>query len=105
MASSIGRSRAGDCRSSPRSAAVPKKRSPWKTGAARFTSRKVLDVVGEPHLRLIAGKGHWHFVYDDIKAGIYDTRSIYAMRLSDLSFGHWVEEARVFVAYVNTSWK
>jgi hypothetical protein len=38
-------------------------------------------------------------------AGIYDTRSIYAMPPSDLSFGHWVEEARVFVAYVNTSWK
>ncbi len=74
----------------PRSAAIPKKnrkRSRLGNRAARFTSRKVLDVVGEPHLRLIAGKGHWHFVYHDIMAGIYDTRSIYAMRLSDLSFG------------------
>jgi hypothetical protein len=90
----------------PRSAAIPKKiasAAPWETGAARFTSRKVLDVVGEPHLRLIAGKGHWHFVYHDIKAGIYDTRSIYAMRLSDLSFGRG--GARAFVAYVNTRWK
>lgn len=39
---------------------------------------------------LFPGRGdqnRGHFVYHDIKAGIYDTRSIYAMRLSDLSFG------------------
>ena len=62
-----------------------------ETGAARFTSRKVLDAVGEPHLRLIAGKGHWHFVYLDIKAGIYDTRSIYAIACPTCRSG---EEAR-----------
>jgi hypothetical protein len=93
------RARAGHCRSSPRPAPQPSPKkiasaAAWETGAARFTSRKVLDVVGEPHLRLIAGKGHWHFVYHDIKAGIYDTRSIYAMRLSDLSFGRGAARLR-----------
>jgi hypothetical protein len=27
------------------------------------------------------------------------------MRLSDLSFERWLEEARDFVAYVNTKWR
>jgi hypothetical protein len=105
MASPIGRSRAGHCRSSPRSAAVPKSAAACETVAARFTSRKVLDVVGELRLRLIAGKGHWLFVYPRHQGR--DLRHPFDLRHapSDLSFGHWVEEARVFVAYVNTSWK
>jgi hypothetical protein len=64
----------------------------WTSSASRICGLSPARATGSSSTR-------------DIKAGIYDTRSIYAMPPSDLSFGHWVEEARVFVAYVNTSWK
>jgi hypothetical protein len=72
---------------------------------AQFKSAKVLAVVGDKHLQLYQGKGYWYFIYDDRDAAIYDTRSIMVMRLSDLSFERWLEEARDFVAYVNTKWR
>ena len=71
---------------------------------ARFSVRKILQEVGDDHLQLHPGKGYWYFVYDDTAAAIYDSRSIMVMRLSDLTFDRWLEEARDFVAHVTTKW-
>jgi hypothetical protein len=49
----------------------------------RFTTKQVLQAIGEPHLQLIDAGGHWCFVYNDKAAGVFDTYSIYTLRLND----------------------
>lgn len=66
----------------------------------RFTTKQVLKAIGEPHLQLIDAGGCWCFVYNDKAAGIFDTYSVYAMRLNDFPFCDWVAEGRGFVVTI-----
>jgi len=55
-----------------------------------MTTREILRAVKCQHLSLHKGEGYWYFVFDN---GVeYETKSVYAFRLNDLSFGAWVEE-------------
>ena len=65
--------------------------------AKRVLTKQILDVVGCPNLSLYKGDGYWYFVYDD-GADKFATRSVYAVRLSDLSLETWVAEGRELVA-------
>jgi hypothetical protein len=62
------------------------------------STKQVLKAVGNEHLDLVRGNGYWYFVYDDLANGIYDTRSVYTMRLSDWTVEMWAEEGREFCA-------
>jgi hypothetical protein len=62
------------------------------------STKQVIKAIGSDKLELVAGKGYWYFIYDDTKAGRYDTRSVYVMRLGHLSVEEWVKEGREFVA-------
>jgi hypothetical protein len=70
----------------------------------RFTTKQVLQAIGEPHLQLIDAGGHWCFVYNDKAAGVFDTYSIYTLRLNDFPLCDWVAEGRGFVAGIKKRW-
>lgn len=59
--------------------------------------RRTIEVaVGDPRLRLYAGKGYFYFAFE--AEGIYETHSVYAYRLHHLSLERWVEEGKEFVS-------
>lgn len=63
-----------------------------------ITVRKVLKEIGCPVLNLYNGKGYWYFVYDDTARGVYETKSVYVMRLNELALAQWIEAGRGFIA-------
>jgi hypothetical protein len=63
---------------------------------APFRTSSVLKAIGEPRLKLVAGKGYWYFVFDDT-GKLYDTHTVFVMRLSDLPLERWIEEGKDFV--------
>lgn len=64
---------------------------------------QVLAEIGNEHLTLVNGKGYWYFIYDDEAKGLYDTKSVYTMRLSDLSVNDWAADGRELVAKMEQS--
>lgn len=60
--------------------------------------KQVLDAVGNKHLNLVAGNGYWYFIYDDVAKGMFDTKSVYTMRLGDLPVEEWAADGRELVA-------
>jgi hypothetical protein len=66
----------------------------------RFTTKQVLDAIGEPQLQLIDTGAYWCFVYNDKTSGVFHTYRIYAMRLNDFPLCDWVAEGRGFVAAI-----
>lgn len=62
------------------------------------STKQVLKAVGNEHLDLVRGNGYWYFVYDDTVKGLYDTTSIYTMRLSDFTVEQWAQDGREFCA-------
>jgi hypothetical protein len=65
--------------------------------AKTFRSTDVTRAIGDPRLNLIGGNGYWYFVFDDIPTGLYDTHSVYVMRLRDMTLERWIEEGTDFV--------
>lgn len=59
---------------------------------------QVLKAIGNDHLQLVQGNGYWYFIYDDVAKGLYDTKSVYTMRLGDDTVEGWAAEGREFVA-------
>lgn len=64
-----------------------------------ITTRKILKAIGCPILNLYKGEGYWYFVYDDLDRNVFETQSVYAVRLSDMSLETWVQEGREFVQH------
>ena len=58
-----------------------------------MTRNQIIKKIGNPHLSLHAGKGYFYFVYDKSDRE-FDERSVYTMRLNDLSLDRWVEEGK-----------
>lgn len=57
------------------------------------SAKQVLAAAGNPaHVTLerVTGDGYWLFIYDDAAAGIYETLSVYTMRLNDMTVDQWV---------------
>lgn len=62
-----------------------------------ITTRQILKAIGCPILNLYQGKGYWYFVYDDLDANVFETHSVYAVRLNQLPLETWVQEGQDFV--------
>ena len=60
-----------------------------------FRTSSVLSAIGDKHLKLYAGKSYWYFVYDDGK--LYDTHSVFVMRLNEMPLERWIEEGQDFL--------
>ena len=58
-----------------------------------MTRKQIIKKIGNPHLSLHAGKGYFYFVFDKSDRE-FDERSVYTMRLNDLSLDRWVEEGK-----------
>jgi hypothetical protein len=57
------------------------------------TKQQILKAAGNPaHVTLerVTGDGYWIFIYDDVDGNIYETVSVYTMRLSDMTVDQWV---------------
>lgn len=64
-----------------------------------ITTRKILKAIGCPILNLYKGEGYWYFVYDDLDRNVFETQSVYTVRLSNLPLEEWVREGREFVQH------
>lgn len=66
------------------------------------SAKQVLAQIKCPYLDLVrvTGRegGYWYFVYDDIANGIYETESVYVMRLNDMALDRWVASGKDLVA-------
>ena len=67
--------------------------------AKRITRNAILKEIGNPLLNLYgsSAEGYFYWHYFDKEANIYETRSVYVYRLSDLSFDSWVEDGKNFL--------
>lgn len=57
------------------------------------SAKQVLKAAGNPeHISLerVTGDGYWIFIYDDAASNIYETVSVYTMRLNDLMVEQWL---------------
>lgn len=63
---------------------------------------KILRIIKEPKISLerITGHGYWIFIYDAPAANVYETESVYCMRLNDMSAERWAEAGLSFLAGV-----
>lgn len=66
-----------------------------------ITAKAVLKKIKCPFLDLVrvTGQegGYWYFVYDNVPAEVYETESVYCMRLNDMAVDRWVETGKTFV--------
>jgi len=62
-----------------------------------FRATTVTKHIGDPRLSLVAGDGYWYFVFDDVAAKLYETHSVFVMRLHDLPLERWIEEGKDFL--------
>lgn len=62
------------------------------------STKQVIKAIGCDKLELVAGKGYWYFIYDDVAKALYDTRSIPVYTLREASLEFWVAEGKEFVA-------
>ena len=56
------------------------------------SAKQILAAAGNPaHVTLerVSGHGYWLFIYDDASANIYETVSVYTVRLNDMSVEQW----------------
>ena len=67
------------------------------------SASEVLRLIGSPHLKLYrcTGHGYWYFVYACDHEGVYDSKSVYVMRLNDMPLRRWVDEGLAFVRTKN----
>ncbi len=64
------------------------------------STKEVLKKIGCSSLTLEHGQGYWYFVYDDVPAKIFETESVYTVRLNDLTLDTWIEIGKSFVEKV-----
>lgn len=65
------------------------------------SSKQIIKQIGCPHLNLYRGEGYWYFIYDNLSnGGVYDSHSVYVMRLNDMGLDRWVDEGKAFVKKV-----
>jgi hypothetical protein len=67
-----------------------------------FRAATVVKALRDPRLKLVAGKGYWYFIFDDVKANRYETHSVLVMRLNQLPLKQWIEEGREFLNKVTS---
>ena len=64
---------------------------------------QILKAVNHPHLDMhyASGQegGYWYFIYDD-GGKIYETHSIFVMRLNWMELERWVSDAKEFIKSV-----
>lgn len=63
-----------------------------------LTVKQVLAKIDCPHLTLLKGGGYWYFVYDIPQLNVFETKSVYTMRLNDLTLDMWVADGKELVA-------
>jgi hypothetical protein len=65
---------------------------------AAVTTKRILDEVGSPHLRLYRDKraSYFYFVFDDGRD--YLDKSVFVAHLADQPLGWWVKDGRDLVA-------
>lgn len=63
-----------------------------------FTIKSINKVFQEDNLpiELVKGEGYFYLIYDDVENNIYETVSIYTVRLGDMTKDRWIEEGRTF---------
>lgn len=67
-----------------------------------INTRKILATIKCEHLALCKGDGYWYFIYDRPSLNIFETHSIYTVRLNDLPLETWVEEGHSFAQSIET---
>jgi hypothetical protein len=62
--------------------------------------RDILHAIGCDKLDLIrvVGHGYWYFQYDDEAAKVYETQSVYTVRLNDIKLSDWIAQGKDFIA-------
>lgn len=64
-----------------------------------FTIKSINKVFQEDNLpvELVKGEGYFYFIFDAIEThNVYETKSIYTVRLSDMTKDRWIDEGRTF---------
>jgi hypothetical protein len=64
----------------------------------------ILKHIGCAHLSLVKGEGYWYFIYDGVERGIFETESVYTMRLNDMTNRAWIEDGMRFVQKVEEAY-
>lgn len=64
------------------------------------SAREVIKAIGNESLNLYRGEGYWYFVFDNVERALYDSESVYTMRLNDMALDRWVEIGKAFAAKV-----
>lgn len=62
-----------------------------------INTSRILRRIDCPHLSLLKGDGYWYFVYDIPSLNIFETKSVYTMRLNDLTLDMWVADGKELV--------
>jgi hypothetical protein len=57
---------------------------------------RALDCAKLDLIRVV-GHGYWYFQYDDPAAKIYETQSVYTVRLNDIKLSDWIAQGRDFL--------
>ena len=60
----------------------------------------IVNAINHPNVGLYKSQDCWYFVYDNVDAGIYETRTVYVWRLNELTLDQWIEEGNDFVEEV-----
>lgn len=61
---------------------------------------QVTRKLNNKYVELVRGDGYWYFVYSDVARNIFDSESVYTMRLNDLTVAHWVEIGEKFISRI-----
>jgi hypothetical protein len=63
-----------------------------------FTVKSINKVFKEDGLpvELVKGEGYFYYIFNEPRDSVYETRSVYVYRLSDLTKQHWIDEGRMF---------
>lgn len=62
------------------------------------STTQIIELIGCDKLLLVNGSGYWYFMYDDPENNIYETQSVYVMRLKHLALDKWVSIGDKFVS-------
>jgi hypothetical protein len=69
-----------------------------------FNAQTVLNMIGDPCLKLYRRKGyHWYFEFDDNE--LFATKRVMVSALNDLPLDTWVREGRTFAAAMRAKHK
>ena len=68
------------------------------------SSKRILKMIGCDKLSLeyASGDYYWYFIYDDPANEIFETQSVYVMRLNSMSLERWVEDGKSFVKKIES---